>query len=214
MYCHNVPGVVFISLWQISDSTLPPTPLTPLLSSLQLSLSLCSWVPSKSQHPGTFFPWSESYLWLFHSPEYWKSPLLFPLVWLYKVARPLDGNSGPIPIPFPHVTFKWHFMLLLQSYFWTYSVANDERFYPYSSFSFLSPETRCSFKNERSLSTSFEHFLLMVDLPECLPFLMKGPQMLLLPCAAPARSLSSRNIPEDYTHNSSGVRWIWNCSLG
>lgn len=31
-------------------------------------LSLCSRVPSTSPCPGAFFPWSGSYLWLFHSP--------------------------------------------------------------------------------------------------------------------------------------------------
>lgn len=31
-------------------------------------LSLCARVPSTSPCPGAFFPWSGSYLWLFHSP--------------------------------------------------------------------------------------------------------------------------------------------------
>lgn len=40
-------------------------PSDPLLS---ICLSLCSRVPSTSPCPGAFFPWSGSYLWLFHSP--------------------------------------------------------------------------------------------------------------------------------------------------
>lgn len=78
----------FVSFWQVSEKT----PLShPLFLPSSFNLSLCSWVPSESQHPGTFFFWSNSYLWSFHSPGYWNSTW-FRSTWLHKLARVLDEH--------------------------------------------------------------------------------------------------------------------------
>lgn len=78
----------YLFLGQISD-----VHLSLVLSQFHYcsSLSLCSWVPSKSQHPGIFFsglnPTSEHFI--FH--EYWNPPL-FLTVWFLKPAKNWGEN--------------------------------------------------------------------------------------------------------------------------
>lgn len=179
MYCHNVPGVVFISLWQNKwvhtspHPTDPPT--TPLLahcSSVFHSVLECLQKASIPEHsfPG-LNPTSDYFILLsigslpyyshwFGSTKQldpWMGILdLFPFCFPMSLLNDIlcfcsDLISGPTP------------SLVMKDFILT----------PHSRS--LSPETRCSFKNERSLSTSFGHLLLMVGLPERLPFLMKGP---------------------------------------
>lgn len=214
MCCHSVPGVVFISLWQICESTLPcdpprtpsPAPLAHC-SSVFHSVLECLQKASILEHSFPGLNPTSDYFILLSIGSYPYSPL----VWLYKLARPLDTNSGPIPVLFTHVTFRLHFTLLLWSYFLTSSIANDERFYPYSLF-FLHQKWDVPLKlkvTEHLFGTSSPG-----GSPWMPPLSDEGIPNTAIAGPAPACPLSSRNIPEDCTHNSSWVRWIWNRSLG
>lgn len=87
---YSVIHVLSQHFWNFSFHAADTWIYTSLWSSIIWS-SHCSWVPSNSQHPGTFFSWFKSYLWLFHSPGVLKFTL-FQWVWLYKTANTVDEN--------------------------------------------------------------------------------------------------------------------------
>lgn len=129
MYCHNVPGVVFISLWQVSECASLSNPLFPHCSfSLSHSVLECLQKASILEHSfPNLNPTSDDFI--LH--EYWSSPLV-QLSCLYKLAKTLGVNFLCISVLFP-----LHFKLLSISYFFTYCISNDERFYPYLTPHFL-----------------------------------------------------------------------------
>lgn len=186
MYCHNVPGVLIFSYDRLVSVHLSN------LSALQLqSLSLCSWVPSKSQHPATFFSQSESYLWLFHPP--WSLELTYTPVDLSPLTR---WNLGcEFFMHFCFVPFRLHFKFLFISCFFMYYISNDEIFYPYLLLLmcfFFHQKLDGPFKvkvTKYLFRTSFSH----LSLPECAPFWVRVVDTLYMPSFC-VLSLSPRNI--------------------
>lgn len=170
MSCCSAPGVVFISLWQISECTSPSNPLLSHCSfSLSHSVLECLQKASLLEHS---FPDLNPTSDCFILHEYWNSPL-FQLICLYKLAKTSDETSLRISVLFPHAIFRLHFKnyLYLISSRMT-SLMTRDFFYPCLSPHSLSPEARCSLKMKGGVSLwpSLSH----LSLPERLPFLIKG----------------------------------------
>lgn len=167
MSCCSAPGVVFISLWQISECASPSNPLLSHCSfSLSHSVLECLQKASLLEHS---FPDLNPTSDCFILHEYWNSPL-FQLICLYKLAKTSDETSLRISVLFPHVIFRLHFknyLYLISSHMT--SLMTRDFFYPCLSPHSLSPEARCSLKMKGGVSL-WPSLSLTLVFPNASPF--------------------------------------------
>lgn len=103
---YSVIHVLSQRLWNFSFHAADTWLYTSLWSSIIWS-SHCSWVPSNSQHPGTFFSWFKSYLWCFILQEIWNSPCSSG----FGSTKQLTPRTRTLNVLvlFPHVMVRLHF---------------------------------------------------------------------------------------------------------
>lgn len=195
MYCHNVPGVVLFSYDRSVSIHLSLSLHYLTAASVSHSVPECLQKASILKHsvPG-LNPTSDCFI----LRDCWNSPCsdwfgstkqLKPRMRILNIFLfcSLISCLGYI------FNFNLYFSHLLHLSWWKILSLS------YSSFYFLSPETRCSFKMKVIEYLFWASFSRLG--PECLPFLVKGSWMLLWLCPIPVCPLSSRNILQGWTHN-------------
>lgn len=197
MSCCSAPGVVFISLWQISECTSPSNPLLSHCSfSLSHSVLECLQKASLLEHS---FPDLNPTSDCFILHEYWNSPL-FQLICLYKLAKTSDETSLRISVLFPHVIFRLHFKnyLYLISSRMTSLMTRD--FFILVLVLILFPQ-KLDVPLKWKVECLFDHLFLTLVFPNASPFWLRDPWMLLLLCPLPSCPLSPRNILPGCIHD-------------